>query len=181
MRRGDSRAPPGVQFIDRSSGNGEAAKHGISPMIVAGAAALLLLALGGGQADGRGARQPRAQAGVTVRQQIIIRLPGRARQVATAGASLIRWRESDGPRCIPAGAIIGATLLGQNSVDLIMRDSSRLRARLESRCPALDYYRGFYVNATEDGRICADRDSIRSRAGGECQIDAFRTLRPERP
>jgi len=147
-------------------------------MIVAGAAALLLLVFGGGQS----ARQPRPQAGVAVRHQIIIQVPrGRARQVATAGASLIRWRESDGPRCVPANAIIGATLLGQNSVDLIMRDSSRLRARLESRCPALDYYRGFYVNATEDGRICADRDSIRSRAGGECQIDTFRTLRPERP
>lgn len=147
-------------------------------MIVAGAAAFLLLAFGGGQ----GARQQRAQpdAGISVRHQIIIRVPGRSRQIATAGASLIRWRESGGPRCISANAIIGATLLGQNSVDLILRDSSRLRARLESRCPALDYYRGFYVNATADGRICADRDAIRSRAGGACQIDAFRTLTPQR-
>jgi len=149
-------------------------------MIIAGAAAFLLLAFGGGQ----GARQQRAQPGlgVSVRHQIIIRVPqGRPRQIATAGASLIRWRESGGPRCISANTIIGATLIGQNSVDLILRDSTRLRARLESRCPALDYYRGFYVNATADGRICADRDAIRSRAGGECQIDAFRTLTPQRP
>ncbi len=149
-------------------------------MIIVGAAALLLLAFGGGQ----GARQqrPPAGAGISVRHQIIITVPrGRARQIATAGASLIRWRESGGPRCVSANTIIGATLIGQNSVDLIMRDSSRLRARLESRCPALDYYRGFYVNATADGRICADRDAIRSRAGGECQIDVFRTLTPERP
>ena len=73
---------------------------------------------------------------------------------------------------------MGATLLGQDSVDLILRDSSRIRAHLERRCPALDYYYGFYVSATPDGMICADRDSIRSRVGGECQIDQFRSLRP---
>ena len=77
--------------------------------------------------------------------------------------------------------LIGATLLSQNSVDLILRDNSRVRARLQRTCPALDYYRGFYINATEDGRICADRDSIHSRAGGECQIDSFRALTAERP
>lgn len=148
-------------------------------MILAGPAALLLLAL-----DWQGTPRAPPSGGrvgtMTMRQQIIIRVPRGALRVAPAGASLIRWRESRGPRCVAADRIVGATLLGQNSVDLILRDSSRLRARLENRCPALDYYRGFYVNATEDGRICADRDSIRSRAGGECQIDQFLTLRPQR-
>jgi len=151
-------------------------------VIVAGAAAFILLAFGGGP---RPRPAPPQQAprvgGVMMRHQIIIRVPTGARRVATAAPSLIRWRERRGPRCIPASQIVGATLLSQSSVDLILRDNSRLRARLESRCPALDYYRGFYVNATADGRICADRDSVRSRAGGECQIDAFRTLSPERP
>jgi hypothetical protein len=147
--------------------------------VVAGAAALFLLAFGGGQGEPRPAQQPRAN--MTVRYQILIRVPRGARQIAPAGMSLIRWREGRGPRCVPAGQIIGATLLGQNSVDLLLRDRSRLRARLESRCPALDFYRGFYVDATADGRICADRDSIRSRAGGACGIDTFRTLTPERP
>jgi hypothetical protein len=154
-----------------------------SQAIVAGAAAFILLAFGGGP------RHPPRQAppeppqvrGFMMRQQIIIRVPTGARRVAPAAPSLIRWRERGGPRCISASQIVGATLLGARSVDLILRDNSRLRARLESRCPALDYYRGFYVNATEDGRICADRDSIRSRAGGECQIDDFRSLSPERP
>lgn len=153
-------------------------------MIVAGAAAFLLLAFGGGP-RARGAPPPppqmQVQGSISVRYQIMIRAPGRDRQIAPVGMSLIRWREARGPRCIPANMIVGATLLSASSVDLLLRDRSRLRARLESRCPALDYYRGFYVNAEGDGRICADRDSIRSRAGGECQIDAFRTLTPERP
>lgn len=124
---------------------------------------------------------PRADS-VTVRhQQIIIRLSRGPRSIAPAGASLIQWRESRGPRCVSAQRLIGATSLRPDSVDLILRDNSRVRARLHRRCPALDYYRGFYINATADGRICADRDSIRSRAGGECQIDDFRALSPERP
>lgn len=147
--------------------------------VVAGAAALFLLAFGGGQGEQRAQRPP--QANMTVRYQILVRVPRGARSIAPAGMSLIRWRESRGPRCVPAGQIIGATLIGQNSVDLIMRDRTRLRARMERRCPALDYYRGFYVDATADGRVCADRDSFRSRAGGDCQIDSFRSLTPERP
>ena len=61
-----------------------------------------------------------------------------------------------------------------------MRDRTRIRARLDRNCPALDYYYGFYISPDEDGLVCADRDSIRSRVGGECQIDAFRRLRPEK-
>ena len=148
--------------------------------VVAGAAALFLLAFGGGQGEQR-QPPPAPNMNMTVRYQILVRVPRGTRQVPAAGMSLIRWREGRGPRCVPAGQIIGATLIGQNSVDLLLRDRSRLRARLESRCPALDYYRGFYVDANADGRICADRDSIRSRAGGECGIDAFRSLTPERP
>lgn len=147
-------------------------------MIMAGAAALLLFAFGGD-----GDRRPRAVQGgsfVIRQQQIIIRVPAGIRRVTPAGQSLIRWQEGRGPRCVAAGRIIGASRMGQESVDLIFRDNSRIRARLERRCPALDFYRGFYVNATEDGRICAERDSIRSRSGGACEIDQFRTLRASR-
>ena len=148
-------------------------------MIRTGAAVLLLLLSASAE---QAQPQLRGESGVIVRQrQIIIRVPSGIRQVAPAGASLIKWREGRGPDCINATRLIGATLLRQNSVDLILRDNSRVRARLQRRCPALDYYRGFYINATEDGRICADRDSIHSRAGGECQIDSFRALTAERP
>jgi hypothetical protein len=148
-------------------------------MIPAGAAALLLLAFGGDEERRRPPPQPPGF--VSVRhQQIIIRVRNGVRPIARAGASPIQWREGRGPRCVPAGRVIGAARLAQDGFDLILRDNSRIRARLERRCPALDYYRGFYINATDDGRICADRDSIRSRAGGECQIERFRSLYPTR-
>jgi hypothetical protein len=98
-------------------------------------------------------RPPRARSQYA-HQQIIIRVPNGARQLTPAGASLIQWRESRGPRCVAASRLVGATLLREDSVDLILRDNSRIRARLQSSCPALDYYRGFYIEATQDGRIC---------------------------
>ncbi len=143
-------------------------------MIIAGAAAWILFTFVGQDAPRPPA--PRVRGSISVRQQIIIRVPRGIRTAVPASSSLIQWREGRGPRCLSASQIVGASLIGQSSVDLILRDNSRVRARLESRCPALDYYHGFYVNATQDGRICADRDSIRSRAGGECQIDQFRML-----
>ena len=149
-------------------------------MILAGAAALLLLAFGGGD-DKQPRPRPPVGASLTVRQQIIIRVPAGIRSVAPAAGSLLDWREGRGPRCVAASRIVGATFPGPNSVDFIFRDNTRIRARLERRCPALEFYRNFYVNATVDGLICADRDSIRSRIGGECQIDQFRSLRASHP
>lgn len=151
-------------------------------MILAGAAALLLYAFGAG--DDQPRPQPAQQGLAGVRQQVIVRVTTGIRPIAPQQGplQLIEWRESRGPRCIPLTRILGATFPSQNSVDLIMRDRTRMRARLERRCAALDFYRSFYLALTPDGLVCADRDSIRSRSGGECQIDQFRTLmaRPAR-
>jgi hypothetical protein len=146
-------------------------------MIFAAAAAWLFFGFGGSVEQQAGAS---GGSSVTVRQQFIVRVQRGPRPNAPAGASLLQWREARGPRCVPVARIAGATLQGQNSVDLILRDHSRVRARLERRCPALDYYYGFYLNATEDGQICADRDFIRSRVGGQCQIEQFLSLAPVR-
>lgn len=110
---------------------------------------------------------------VTV-QQIIIRVPRRDQRVPAM--SNMGWRESSGPRCIPARQI-AAAMPSPNNVDLLMRDNSRVRARLGGRCAGLGYYRGLYVDANPDGRLCAGRDEIRSRMGGRCEIVQFRTLR----
>lgn len=137
-------------------------------------AALFMLSL----ADAGGGLRPVAQGGnagqVIVQQRTIVRIPVRIRQAQPSHN--IRWEEGKGPKCISTRQILGATFLGQNSVDLILRDNRRVRARLGNRCPALDYYYGFYLTRSDDGKICADRDMIRSRVGGQCGIENFRTL-----
>jgi hypothetical protein len=166
-------------------------------MIRAGLAAALLAFASGGADSGTDKQPARPQISGTVtfhQQIIIVRTPAPPRPAnapaspasaasaaaASANAARIRWEEHRGPRCIAWSQIAGAGLLGQDSVDLIFRDNTRIRARLERHCPALDYYHGFYMAATPDGLICADRDSIRARAGGQCQIDSFRSLRAAR-
>jgi hypothetical protein len=144
----------------------------------AGAALLLLVSVGNGDEQAR----PPAR-GMTIHQQIIIRVePGARTGNRTAtGRRNVAWQEERGPRCVPARQIVHADQLGQESIDLVLRDSTRVRARLERRCPALDYYYGFYVSPNPDGLICADRDAIRTRSGVACGIDSFRTLRPREP
>lgn len=141
-------------------------------MLKWGAGALLLFAAGAGE-------QPVAEPGpdqyaqLVVREQIVVRVRGRPTSAAPAPA---RWKETKGPKCVSAKGILAAALTSQDSVDLIMRDKSRIRAKLESSCPALDYYYGFYITPNADGMICEDRDRIRSRVGGQCGIDRFRGL-----
>ena len=146
------------------------------------AMAALALVVGGTQALAADdslveAQVPLVAAQVIVRQQIIIRVPPRG--AVPASANGVHWREGNGPRCL-AARDIAAAMPSQNNVDFIMRDSSRVRARLGQRCAGLDYYRGFYVDARPDGRICAERDALRSRMGGACDISEFRTLQRAR-
>jgi hypothetical protein len=133
------------------------------PVVTIGSIVVLLLV---GGSDGS-----TVVAQLTIRQQLIIRVPARPQQSAP-----VQWKEKNGPKCVPAGALAGAQV-SREGVDLLLRGGQRVRAKL-SRCAPLDYYSGFYVRPGLDGRICQDRDTIRVRSGGSCEIDAFRTLVP---
>ncbi|MGI4731750.1 MAG: hypothetical protein ACRYFW_08395 [Janthinobacterium lividum] len=119
---------------------------------------------------------------LSVRERIVIRIP-RMRDdpaFASPGETAPRWTEKRGDRCVQADGIAGAAVSREGSVDLVMEDGRRARALLEADCPALDYYLGFYIRPTVDGRVCAGRDALRSRSGAICPIRAFRRLVPER-
>lgn len=90
------------------------------------------------------------------------------------------WSEHKAARCVPLRRIAAVTVMAGDSVDLLLDDGRRLRAKLGSDCPALDFYSGIYVKPDGDGRLCAGRDWIRSRSGGQCQVQTFRALSPAR-
>lgn len=113
---------------------------------------------------------------LSFQQRVIIRVPTRQ----PAPAAPIKWKEKSGPKCIEASALAGAQV-SEDGVDLLLRGGQRVRAKLGNDCPALNYYSGFYVRPGLDGRVCQDRDSIRTRAGGACDIDKFRALVPTKP
>lgn len=110
---------------------------------------------------------------MVIRDEIILRIPVRPRP-----SPAIEWKERKGPRCVDVDRLAGAMLSGPSSIDLVLRDRSRVRAYLDSECPALDFYGGFYLQP-DDERICAKREYIRSRVGGDCRIERFRTLEPK--
>ena len=147
----------------------------------AGAALLWLVSTGNGDDPSRLLLQ--AQGGIVVHQQVIIRVspvPRTGNRIAQSRQN-VSWEEERGPRCIPVRAIVGAAQIGPESIDLVLRDMSRIRARLERRCPAMDYYFGVYVRPNADGMLCADRDAFRARSGGVCEIERFRLLRAREP
>lgn len=107
-----------------------------------------------------------------IRDEVILRIPVRRRL-----SPAIEWKERKGPKCVDADRLAGAMLSGPSSLDFVLRDRSRVRAYMDSECPALDFYGGFYLQP-DDERICAKREFVRSRVGGSCRIERFKTLEP---
>jgi|GEM_PF-295019 len=140
------------------------------------AAALLALVLGvSASAPGASAQTQTRNAQLSIREQLIIRVPVRTPQM-TPAAAMFRWKEHKGPRCLPLRTIAAAAHVEPKSVDFILRDRRRVRARLDKRCPDLDRRYGFYITPNPDGQICVERDTIRTRIGGQCDIERFRNL-----
>jgi len=109
---------------------------------------------------------------MVVEEQLIIRVPVRP------APRRIEWAEGRSFKCIHSDAIRGAFLSGRDHVDFVLLGRHLMRAKLEETCPALDFYGEFYLNSDDD-RICAKRDSIRSRMGAACRIEQFRQLVPK--
>lgn len=84
--------------------------------------------------------------------------------------------EKKAANCVEVEKLQGFTVNRFDSVDLVLKDGSLLRARLGKDCPALGFYAGFYVKPQKDKKICAKRDFFRSRSGRSCGIEGFSTL-----
>ena len=112
-----------------------------------------------------------ALAQFVIQQRIVVRV-----QRAPLPVKQIRWVEKKGPKCIQLNTLAGALIVEPDAVDLVQEGGERVRARLDDDCPALDFYAGFYLKPTRDGRICAERDAVRSRSGRQCDIARFRKL-----
>ncbi|MCY7339448.1 MAG: hypothetical protein LH465_05785 [Sphingomonas bacterium] len=108
-----------------------------------------------------------------IRDEILIHVP-----IGNRPPPLFEWEEHKGPKCLPAAAIVGASIAGPSSIDFVLRDRRRIRAKLDKDCAGLDFYGGFYVEPA-DGGICAKREEIRSRVGASCRITHFRRLVPK--
>ncbi|TKD49960.1 hypothetical protein [Sphingomonas baiyangensis] len=123
---------------------------------------------------------------VRIRQHIVVRVPRlslASRPIAASTAAPlppISWTEQKAEDCVPLDTLAGAAITRPDSVDLLMVNGRRMRARLGPECQSMGFYGGLYLRPTADGRLCVHRDRMRSRSGGECSIEQFHTLVPAR-
>ena len=110
---------------------------------------------------------------VVIQNEVIFRIPIRPRV-----SRPVEWVERKGPKCIPANLLAGALLSGPSSIDFVLKNRQVVRAKMDSDCPALDFYGRLYLQPDDDF-ICAKREVIRSRVGGSCRIEKFKTLVPQ--
>ncbi len=141
-------------------------------MTFAGFFGFIAMLLMGGEAEQAARRPPPPVRMMTIQQEMILRIPVRPNQRLN-----ILWEEEKGPKCLPVAAIAGAVLSSRDTVDILLRNRQRMRAKLDNDCDGLDFYGSLYLQ-TDDGQFCAKRDSIHSRIGGTCRIQKFRTLVP---
>ena len=59
-----------------------------------------------------------------------------------------------------------------------MKNGQLYRLFLARECPALSFYQGFYYRPERAGQLCAGRDVIGARSGGECPIASIIAVRP---
>ena len=83
--------------------------------------------------------------------------------------------------CVDVRHVAAAQLFGDAAVELTLQGGTRFRMYFAQGCPALDFYAGFYYRRAELGRLCAGRDAVISRAGGECPIASIMAVPKPRP
>ncbi|WP_231568299.1 hypothetical protein [Novosphingobium malaysiense] len=79
-------------------------------------------------------------------------------------------------KCLPVAGIAGVRPDRGNRLLLYMRDRRLIAAELERSCRARDFYSGFYLAKTSDGKLCVDRDTLLSRNGMNCKLTRVRQL-----
>lgn len=142
-------------------------------------ALLLALAAPAAAVPGQDWSGPVEFAQMTIRERIIVRVPRMPVAPPRTAAPPVTWKEKGGPKCIAVGSLAGALVTQPDAVDLVLIGGQRLRAKLDGDCRPLDFYSGFYLKPSADGKVCADRDAIRARSGATCPISKFRSLKPE--
>jgi len=130
---------------------------------------------GFGGLGGAPARQVRIEERVIIRVQPGIR---RSAPPPLPRPEQSRWRERSVGKCLPLYGLGGVRVEDDERLLLFLRDKRVIRARLDRACSAREFYSGFYVERSADGRLCAGRDLLLARSGASCSLTRLRLLVP---
>jgi len=127
--------------------------------------------------------RPEGQNQVRIEQRMTIRISPRPLPPEASllmdlpqGEVAPRYHERRIGKCLPASNIAGVQVAGRSRLILFMRDRRMISASLERACRARDFYSGFYLERSSDGRLCVDRDTLLSRNGTNCRITGMHEL-----
>jgi hypothetical protein len=129
------------------------------------------------------ARQPLRRNQVRIRQRVVIRVGPAAPEARTQMlADLPRrpmrnsYAEVNHGDCIDAEAVIGVQPTSDNRLLFFTSSDQIIAAQLANGCSARAFYAGFYIERSDDARLCVSRDRLQSRAGASCQVADFTRL-----
>lgn len=129
------------------------------------------------------ARRPQVLNQVRIEGRVIVRVsPATPRARSQMLADLPRrpmarrYAEVDHSDCIEVSDIVGIQPTNDNRLLIFTGNEQILAAALGPNCMAQAFYSGFYVERSEDGRLCVNRDQLQSRAGASCQVAQFTRL-----
>ena len=104
----------------------------------------------------------------STRRSVFVELPGRA-----IGP---RFVERKIGKCVKVARISGVQSDIGNRLLLFMKDRQIISAMLERACRGRDFYSGFYLSKSDDGKLCVARDTLQSRSGANCKLTQLREL-----
>lgn len=133
---------------------------------------------------------PEVMAQVRIEQRIIIRVPRQSlsrSSLMPAPPPPSRAPKVEPPRferrkvgkCLAMREVTGVRVVNDDMLVLFMRDQRMIEAELEKSCSAREFYQGFYMERSGDGRLCVDRDLLQARSGSKCEVNKLRQLVPE--
>lgn len=134
--------------------------------------------------------RPDTMAQVRIEQRIIIRVPRQSLSRSSLMADLPPPRRTLRPeppkferrkvgKCLAMRDVSGVRVINDDMLVLFMRDQRMIEAELEKSCSAREFYQGFYMERSGDGRLCVDRDLLQARSGSKCEVNKLRQLVPE--
>jgi hypothetical protein len=129
-------------------------------------------------------RRQNVQRQVRIERRITIRIPrtnsNRLPLSAINQNQLTKdWKEKKIGKCLPMKDIAGVQISGSNKLLLYTRDRRIISAQLEKVCRSRDFYSGFYLEQSADGKLCIDRDILQARSGARCELERIRQLVPQ--
>lgn len=132
---------------------------------------------------------PPIAAQVRIEQRIIIRVPRQSlsRSSLMPAPAPRRAQQPEPPKferrkvgkCLAMRDVTGVRVINDDMLVLFMRDQRMIEAELERSCRAREFYQGFYMERSSDGRLCVDRDMLQARSGSKCEVEKLRELVPE--